>query len=440
MLAYHLRLAWLSVRRNPVLSLLIVAGIALGVGLSTWALTVRHVLSRNPLPHKTDTLHYVRMDAWDPAVDPPHVGGIPTQITYRDLRGIMESDIPARQAGSYVSNLYVYPEEREIRPFRETVRLTWSDFFAMFDVPFRYGGPWGEAADARPEAVAVISSEINQKVFGGENSVGRTLRLRDREFTVVGVLDEWRPSIRVYDLTQNPTVAPEDVYIPFNWILPMELQSSGNRDGWRSVDGDTFAELLEASESVFIQMWVELDDPADRADYQSFLDAYATEQKALGRFQRPIDNRVTPIPALMKELEIVPRQAEAMAAASLLFLLVCALNLIGLFLGKFLARAPQVGVRRALGATRWQVFLQHLLEAEVVGLAGGALGLALAAGGLALINRAMAEQFSTDAFFRLDATMVGAAVLLSLVAGFVAGLYPAWRICRVPPARHLKQA
>lgn len=440
MLGYHLRLAWLSVRRNPVLSVLIVTGIALGVGLSTWALTVRHVLSRNPLPHKSETLHYVRLDAWDPAVDPPHVGGVPTQITYRDLRGIMESDIPLRQAGSYVSNMYVYPEQREVRPFRELVRLTWGDFFPMFDVPFRYGGPWDDAADARPEAVTVISSEMNQKLFGGEDSVGRTIRLADREFTVVGVLDEWRPAIRVYDLTQNPTVGPEDVYIPFNWILPMEIQSSGNRDGWRSVDGDTFAELLEASESVFIQMWVEFEDPGDREEYQAFLDAYASEQKALGRFQRPLDNRVTPIPALMEELEVVPRQAQAMAAASLLFLLVCALNLIGLFLGKFLARAPQVGVRRALGATRTQVFLQHLLEAEVVGLAGGALGLALAAGGLALINRAMAEQFSTDAFFRLDATMVGAAVLLSLVAGFVAGLYPAWRICRVPPARHLKQA
>ncbi|HEX2163347.1 MAG TPA: ABC transporter permease [Thermoanaerobaculia bacterium] len=440
MLAYHLRLAWLSVRRHPVLSALIVAGIALGVGLSTWALTVRHVLSRNPLPHKDETLLYVRMDAWDPAVDPPHTGGIPTQITYRDLRGIMESDLPLRQAGSYVSNLYVYPESPDVRPFRELVRLTWSDFFPMFEVPFRYGGPWDEAADARPEAVAVIGSEVNQTLFGGENSVGRTLRLRDREFTVVGVLDDWRPSIRVYDLTQNPTVPPEDIYIPFNWIEPMELQTSGNIDGWRSTDGETFAERIAASESVFIQMWVELADPGDRAAYQSFLDAYAADQKRLGRFQRPLDNRLTPIPELMEELEVVPEQAQAMAAASLLFLLVCALNLIGLFLGKFLARAPQVGVRRALGASRWNVFLEHLLEAELVGLAGGALGLGLAAGGLALLNRAMAEQLASDAYFRLDGTMLAAAVLLSLVAGLVAGLYPAWRICRVPPARHLKQA
>lgn len=440
MLAYHLRLAWLSVRRHPVLSVLIVAGIALGVGLSTWALTVRHVLSKNPLPHKDDTLFYVRLDAWDPAVDPPHVGGIPTQVTYRDLRGVMESDIPQREVGSFVSNMYVYPEQREVRPFRELVRLTWSDFFPMFEVPFRYGGPWDADADARPEAVAVIGPEVNQKLFGGEDSVGRTLRLADRDFTVVGVLADWRPSIRVYDLTQNPTVPPEEVFIPFNWIEPMEVQSSGNRDGWKSIDGETFADRLAASESVFIQMWVELADPGDRAAYQSFLDAYAQGQKRLGRFQRPLDNRLTPIPALMEELEIVPRQAEAMAAASLLFLLVCALNLIGLFLGKFLARAPQVGVRRALGATRGQVFLEHLLEAEVVGIAGGVLGLGLAAGGLALLNRAMAEQFSTDAYFQLDGTMVAAAVLLSLVAGLVAGLYPAWRICRVPPARHLKQA
>jgi putative ABC transport system permease protein len=440
MFGYHLRLAWLSARRNPVLSVLIVVGIALGVGLSTWALTVRHVLSKNPLPHKTDTLHYVRMDAWDPAADPPHVGGIPTQITYRDLRGIMESDIPLRQAGSFVSNMYVYPESREVRPFRELVRLTWGDFFAMFDTPFRYGGAWGEAADARPEAVAVIDAEINQKLFGGENSVGRTIRLRDREFTVVGVLDDWRPAIRIYDLTQNPTVPPEKIFIPFNWIEPMEVASSGNRDGWRSVEGETWVDRLAISESVFIQMWVEFDDPGDKAAYRSFLDAYAQGQKELGRFQRPLDNRVTPIPELMEELGIVPRQAQAMAAASLLFLLVCALNLVGLFLGKFLARAPQVGVRRALGATRWQIFLQHLLEAEVVGLAGGVVGLGLAAGGLALINRAMAEQFSTDAYFQLDGTMVAAAVLLSLVAGLVAGLYPAWRICRVPPARHLKQA
>jgi putative ABC transport system permease protein len=140
----------------------------------------------------------------------------------------------------------------------------------------------------------------------------------------------------------------------------------------------------------------------------------------------------------MEELGVVPPQVKAMTAAALLFLVVCALNLVGLFLGKFLARAPVVGVRRALGATRWDVFLQHLLEAELVGLVGGVLGLGLAAGGLAVANRALATTFATEGYFQLDVSMMAAAGLLALVAGFVAGLYPAWRICRVPPAYHLK--
>ena len=60
----------------------------------------------------------------------------------------------------------------------------------------------------------------------------------------------------------------------------------------------------------------------------------------------------------------------------LLFLVVAAVNLIGLLLGKFLARADEVGVRRALGASRRDVFLQHLVECQVVALLGGAIGVA----------------------------------------------------------------
>jgi putative ABC transport system permease protein len=119
---------------------------------------------------------------------------------------------------------------------------------------------------------------------------------------------------------------------------------------------------------------------------------------------------------------------------SLLFLLVCSVNLIGILLGKFLARAPEVGVRRALGASRSSVFIQHLVECELLGLIGGALGLVLSVPVLALINRML----DNGGQFSLDLSMIGAGVGLSLVAGLVAGIYPAWRICRVAPAIHLK--
>jgi putative ABC transport system permease protein len=123
----------------------------------------------------------------------------------------------------------------------------------------------------------------------------------------------------------------------------------------------------------------------------------------------------------------------------MLFLAVSALNLIGLFLGKFLARASTVGVRRALGASRRAIFLQHLVECEVVGLIGGVLGLLLSLGTLALINKLYEPVSGRGSFFHLDGRMVLAAIVFSLLAGAVAGVYPAWRICSIPPARHLKE-
>lgn len=438
MLLYNLRLATRSIRRHPVLSALIIAGIALGVGVSTSFITMYHVLSGDPIPEKSDRLYYVRLDSWDPAKQAPHPGGIPTQITYQDMRRISESDLPLRQAAMFKSRMVVYPVEGQGRPFQEMVRLTSADFFPMFNVPFRYGSGWDSAADAGPDQVVVLGAEINDRLFGGADSVGETVRIAGQGFEVVGVLEPWKPNLKFYDMTQSPYQEPEQMFMPLNFIEPMEIVSSGNRDGWTRTEGDTFLERLWTSESVFLQMWVELDGAGQVAAYRDFLDAYVLEQKKLGRFQRPLDTRATPLMDLVAEWGAVPEESRAMAIISVLFLVVCALNLIGLFLGKFLARSAVVGVRRALGASRRAIFLQHIVECELIGLVGGAVGLLLSLGALAVINRAFHAMLGRGEIFSLDATMIAAAVFLSLVAGLIAGLYPAWRICRVAPADHLK--
>ena len=442
MLLYNVRLAWKSVLRHPVLSGLIVAGIALGVGVATTFVTAYGALSSDPIPGKSGDLFYVRLDSWDPAAPfSSSRPGPPQQITYRDLRGILKTGIPLRQTGMFKSRMYVYPNASNTvgdRPFQQQVRLAFSDFFPMFDVPFRYGSGWDKTADERAEQVVVLSAALNDRLFGGADSVGKTVRVANRDFRVVGVLAPWRPKVLFYDLTQNPNAQPEDLFMPFNLVEPMEVRSNGNIQSWSGPDSDDFVERLHNTEAVWLQMWVELPTEAQRQGYKSFLDAYALEQKKAGRFQRPLDNRITPVLELMEEWEAVPAQAKSLAAISLLFLVVAALNLIGLFLGKFLARAPIVGVRRALGASRRAIFLQHLVECELVGLIGGAFGLLLSFGGLALLNRVYRVISGTEGFFQLDATMVMTAILLSLAAGALAGIYPAWRICSIPPARHLK--
>jgi putative ABC transport system permease protein len=439
MLLHNLRIAWKSLKRNRALSVLIVTGIALGVAVSTTFATVRHSYAKDPIPSKSDVLYYVRLDSWDPLKPYPGADATlpPTQITYRDMTEIMKSDIPRRQSGMFKTALYVYPDPKIGRPFREMVRLCTADFFPMFDVPMLYGSGWDRKADAGPEPVVVLARQMNDKLFGGKNSVGKTVRVGDREFRVVGVMGDWLPSVKFYDLTQNQIDVPETIYMPFSFVKPMQLRTFGNSDGWGSSGGLSGFDGFLQSETCWIQMWVELADKASLSKYKDFLAAYVLDQKKHGRFQRPVNNRVSTVREWMRDQRVVPPETTAMLILSILFLGVCAVNLVGLLLGKFLARSSEVGVRRALGASRADIFLQHVVECELIGVVGGAIGLLLSLGALLFLNQWLKTIATRGDFFRLDVPMVLLSIGLSLAAGLAAGLYPAWRTCRLAPAVHL---
>jgi len=169
----------------------------------------------------------------------------------------MRSDIPVRQSGMFKSFLYIFPDPKMARPQKEIVRLCFADFFTMFQVPFRFGGPWDARADEKAEQVIVLGKEMNDRLFGGADSVGRTLRIENRDFRVVGVLDEWKPSIKFYDLTTNYMQAPEQIYMPFSLVVAMQPPIAGNEDAWKNQEAPGFAGKL-VSESIWIQFWVEL--------------------------------------------------------------------------------------------------------------------------------------------------------------------------------------
>jgi putative ABC transport system permease protein len=436
MFAYQLRIAWKSLKRSPVLSTLLVLGIALGIGVSTAFVTTYYLMARDPLPGRSTELFRVQIDNWRPERpwDDERPEEPPDQISWVDAVNLMASDIPTRQSAMFKSSLTVHPAGEGERPFRAMTRVTGNDFFGMFEVPFAWGGPWDDAADREAEPVLVLDHATNLRLFGGEDSVGRKVQVEDRDFTVVGVLAPWRPTIKFYDTSNSEFQEPEELYIPFSLVRPMELPTAGNTSGWKSYAGSEFEDFLQ-SEMIWIQMWVELPDASGQAAYRDWLDAYVREQQTLGRLPREMNNRVRDVREWMEVEEVVPDEATTLLVISLLFMVVCSVNLIGILLGKFLARAPEVGVRRALGASRASVFVQHLVECELLGLLGGVLGLGLSVLALGLINRLLAD---VTADFHLDWTMVGAGLLLSLVAGLIAGVYPSWRICRVPPASYLK--
>ena len=175
MFAYNLWMAFKSLRRNPILSLVLIGAIGLGIGVSTTFITTEYLLSADPIPQKSSRLYYVMMDNWDPnrPWNDSQPNDPPNQITYRDMVAVMKSDIPKYHGGSFKASLFVHPDPKVGRPYKVIARMCFSDFFPLFDVPFEYGNGWDRRADRAPEPVAVLSYKTNQKLFGGENSVGR---------------------------------------------------------------------------------------------------------------------------------------------------------------------------------------------------------------------------------------------------------------------------
>ncbi len=129
----------------------------------------------------------------------------------------------------------------------------------MFDVPFEYGGGWTAAADEGPEPVIVISHKENQILFGGGNSVGRNILWNNTQFRIIGVLKDWSPQPKFYDLNNGPFDVPEDAYVPIGWGPSLQLLSGGSSNCWKPEPLDTFQDYMN-SDCVWIEMWVELPD------------------------------------------------------------------------------------------------------------------------------------------------------------------------------------
>jgi len=434
MLAHNLKLAWKSLRKNPVLSALMIGAIGLGIGVCMTTLTVYTLMSNNPIPQKSDVLYAVQLDSWDPNEGWGDEGRPPPQLTWRDAQALLKSDIPKRQAAMFVSGFGVQLPDDKLPPFLTEARITTGDFFAMFDVPFEYGGGWAKDADSAPQQVAVLSKKTNDKVFGGADSVGKTIKLDKRDYRVVGVLADWHPTPKFYDPNNNDFGEPEGVYVPLGLAESLQLPSFGNTQGWKTEEINSYQDRLN-SELVWLQYWAELPDAASRDRYQAFIDQYVQEQKKLGRYPRPLNNRLSSVMEWLKVNEVVTEDARVLLGLSFLFLAVCLLNIVGLLLAKFLGKSSELALRRALGATRWQLMQKNLVEVALIGLFGGALGVLLAFGGLLGVKQ-LYEDY--ERLVQLNGPLLLIALGIALASSLAAGIYPAWRAARISPAGLLK--
>ena len=436
MFAYYLELALRSLKRSPGLTALMVLTIAFGVAASMTTYSVFRAVSGDPIPWKSAHLFVPQIDMWGPNGRGSD-GEPPDAMDYNDAITLMRDHRAKLQSAMYQISPSVVPADASKHPINVSGHAVYSEFFPMLDVPFLYGNGWSADDDTQRAAVVVISSKLNQKLFGGSNSVGKTANIEGKDYRVVGVLNDWNPQPRFFDVVNSGgfSTGVEDVFLPFQRAIAVGLPNDGNTN-CNAVPAESGFVGLQHSNCVWIAYMAELDDAAAVTAYKQYLDGYAHDMQQSGRFGWAPNNRLRDLPAWLDNQHVVPSDTKVSLLVALGLLLACLVNTAGLLLAKFLRRSSEIGVRRALGAPRLAIYAQFLTEAGIIGLAGGVLGLLLTGVGVASVGWVLPKDIA--ALARVDVSLLLLTLLVAVIATTLAGLYPTFRASRVQPAWQLK--
>jgi putative ABC transport system permease protein len=422
-LLYNLRLVGKSLRRDPWFTVVMVLSQALSVSIFVTALTTAQRYT-NTGQVAGDVF---RVEGERDASLMRFYGGSQFEVfgeftanylSVPTVRALAATGLATASTVNFVAVLLGGPAEQA--PDRLPARFCDADMFQLLNVDFRYGRPFTRADErgSPPAPVVVLSDLLNDKLYGGADSVGRTLRIAGRDFRVVGVMRRRTGRMSLLDYGVPPE-SMANVVIPFAfadelrpvpWISWPPAPASA---GWRAIAD---------SASGVTEYWVRLPSAEARTRFAAALSGVGPQWKLHAaneiarRFSKP------------------PPPYRVFVILTLVVMEVSVINLMRMLLAKATSRAAEIGIHRALGAGRNVIFSRQLLEGVLVSMVGSALGVALAVPTVAMFDRLIPDM---PIRLAVTPTVVGIALLICLIAGLVSGIYPAWRIASVAPTRYL---
>lgn len=436
-LMYCAEVALHNTWRSKTMTALMVLAIAVGIGASMTTLTLVFLLSGDPLPGRSADIYYPQVD-----VNPNSKGREPYDVLdYRTAYDLWSSSRADQQTLVVSNPVKLRVNDGTAQPLIRASISTTSDFGTMFDVPLAQGRWWSREEDDAHARVVVISSQLNQQLFGGRDSVGQTLQVKDTPMRVVGVLAPWRPSPLFYKVrggrfsggsTSDFFASSDDVFLPLTSSLEINAGDFVPFTCWSAPEKRGH---LQNAPCVWVHLWVKLGSAAKAAEYNHFLHNYAAQQRRLGRISHADNTRLRSLMQWLDFNQVVPSDVKLQAVLAFAFLGICIANVVGLLLAKFLRHSGEIGLRRALGASRAAIFLQCLAEAAIVGVLGGFAGLLLTWLGLYAIRT---QPVAYADLAQLDMGMTLFTLALSILASLLASLIPAVRASAVQPLAQLK--
>ncbi|BDX05470.1 ABC transporter permease [Planctobacterium marinum] len=450
MFRYNLTLALASLQQRPGLTFLVILTIAIGLSLYTTVQTMAYHSSSVPVAHKSMNLFSVQMDNRELAAELITEQMRMVNSTYKDAMNLRQWQLDGVTSSiNWNSNGVINVEDNRVPAIRSEILATDSQFFTMFETPFLFGSGWSPSEDRNSAAVIVLSRAMNDRLFGGENSVGKILRINTLNLKVVGVMADWTITRRFYDRSFMPGYLHE-FFVPFQFALDNDLPRNANFNCW-STEAQQAGQFrtqnlqqLLSSECTWVSLWAEIPDRSVEA-YRAQVGNYIAAQKELGRFPREPQYYVTDLQHQVNYHGSRNGYINTLKMISLLFFAVCLLNAVSILLAKFIRRSREVSLRRALGARKSTIIYQYVLEVSLLGAMGGMLGILLSKVGLwGMLNiRLYAVDYTVTAEsiahqYQLNWLLIGEAFFTSIVCALVVSMYPIWRVCNISPATQLK--
>jgi len=287
-----------------------------------------------------------------------------------------------------------------------------TDYMRVYGFSIASGQFISEVNLARRDMVVVVGSEVAEDLFGGDDAVGQKVKIKDKRFTVIGVLAPRGMSMFGFSWDEL-VVTPITTFQAR--LFSQKTPSGQDAVQQIAVQVASVEEMDEVTEEIENILRKRHRIDADEDD--DF--AVMSLEQMLGTFE-------TIIIALTVFLGLIGGVS----------LLVGGIGIMNIMLVSVTERTREIGLRKAIGAKRRDILMQFLLEAATLSLVGGAIGLAgawLVSWGISLIDLG---GFSINA--AVSPIIVAVAVLVSLLIGLVAGIYPAWRATRLNPIDALR--
>jgi putative ABC transport system permease protein len=331
--------------------------------------------------------------------------------------GFLDSQVrtlPGAERVSIASEPRRVASYREGRKIHSVLKRTDGEFWRILRFDFLEGGPFRPDDDRDANPVAVINRTTRERFFGDAPAVGRTIEAEGQSFRVVGV---------VRDVPITRLMAYSDIWVPIG-----TLKSPAYR---KEIVGSFTCLVLARDRRDF---------PALKAEFDLRVRRYPMpDPKSYDRLETSLD---TLFESVARDMTGGPEGSNRapwlrilIAAAAVLFMTLPAINLVNLNLSRILERAPEIGVRKAFGATSLSLVGQFVVENVLLAAIGGVLAWGASAALLAALNASGLIPFAR---LQLNVRILGWGVLTALFFGVFSGVYPAWRMSRLHPVQALR--